>query len=122
MTTILVIEDDEQIQDYLRTVLEKEGYAVLRADNGAKGVREYRQRQTDLVLCDIFMDRQEGLETIRQLREEFPQAKIIAMSGGSTVVPAGFLRHAVKFGAVATLQKPLERDSLLRIIRKVLQT
>jgi CheY-like chemotaxis protein len=121
-TTILVIDDDEQIRDLLRTMLEGEGYAVVWADNGAKGVREYRQRPTDLVLCDIFMDRQEGLETIRQLHEEFPQAKIIAISGGSPTVIGDFLYYAKKLGAVATLQKPLEQKSLLQIVRKVLQT
>jgi CheY-like chemotaxis protein len=119
MTTILLIDDDEQIQDFLQMVLEQEGYAVLRADNGAMGVRKYRQRPTDLVLCDIFMDQQDGLETIRQLRKEFPQAKIIAMSGGSTRAPGDFLSYAEKFGAVATLQKPLDRKSLLQVIQKL---
>ena len=116
-----MIDDDEQIQDFLRALLEDAGYAVIRADNGVHGVREYRQKPTDLVLCDIFMDRQEGVETIRQLHAAFPRAKIIAMSGGSTVVPGDFLYHAEKFGAVATLKKPLEPKSLLQLIQEVLQ-
>jgi CheY-like chemotaxis protein len=122
VSTVLVIDDDEQIQHFLRTVLENEGYAVIRADDGAKGVRAYRQKPTDLVLCDIFMDGQEGLETIRRLHEEFPRSKIIAMSGGNMVVPGDFLCYAAKLGAVTTLRKPLERDSLLQMVRKILQT
>ena len=62
MTTILVIDDDERLQSLLKSILEEEGYAVVQADNGANGVREYRQMPTDLVLCDLFMDGQDGLQ------------------------------------------------------------
>jgi two-component system, chemotaxis family, chemotaxis protein CheY len=122
MTTILVIDDDEQIQHFLRTVLQGAGYAVVTADNGAKGMQQYRHKQTDLILCDIFMEGQEGLETIRELRRDFPTAKVVAISGGGSVVSGVFLHHAERFGAVATLQKPLERTSLLEIVQKVLRS
>ena len=83
---------------------------------GNMGLREYRREPTDLVLCDIFMVRQEGLETIRQLRSLDPQAKIIAMSGGGS---EGFLPLA-ELGALACLPKPLERGLLMRTIQEVL--
>jgi CheY-like chemotaxis protein len=121
MSTILVIDDDAQVQKFLRTVLEQEGYAVRCADNGMRGVRQYRREPANLVLCDIFMERQDGLETIRQLRQEFPQVKIIAISGGSRLVAGDFLEQAKMFGALATLQKPLAAQILLETVRNVLQ-
>ena len=120
MTTILVIDDDEQIHSYLLKVLEEEGYGVRHARNGVEGIRAYQKEPADLVFCDLFMDRKEGLETIRQLLQEFPQAKIIAMSGRSTLFPGDFLYLAGKFGAVATLNKPLEREFLLQTVHDVL--
>ncbi|MDB5336655.1 MAG: hypothetical protein JWN70_2274 [Planctomycetaceae bacterium] len=119
--TILVIDDDSQLLYFLRTLLEKEGYIVRYADNGIAGVREYRRSPTDLVLCDIFMDQQDGLETIRQLHDEFTESRIIAMSGGGSFVPADFLFQAKKLGAVATLKKPLMWDTLLQTIQGVLK-
>jgi DNA-binding NtrC family response regulator len=121
MSTILVIDDDKNVRDLLRIMLEGEGYAVVLADNGKSGVRVYLQRPTDLVICDLFMDEQEGLATIRQIREKSPQAKIIAISGGSTLAPGDFLSIASLLGAVAALMKPLDRVSLLQTVRKALQ-
>jgi len=87
MTTILVIDRYQQVRDLLRIVLEGEGYAVVLADSGTMGMQEYRRSPTDLVLCDLFLDEQQGLTTIRKIREEFPQAKIVAISGNSTLTP-----------------------------------
>jgi DNA-binding NtrC family response regulator len=122
MATILVIDDDEQLQEYLRTLLEQEGHCVRQARDGEKGVRKYRDGSVDLVLCDIFMDRQEGLATIRQLIGEFPDVKIVAMSGGSNLFRGGFLYEAGQFGAAAALHKPLERELLLDTVKVLLQT
>jgi len=120
MATILVIEDDEQVQRYLRYTLEKEGYVVRLACNGEEGIRTYQQEAADLVFCDLFMDQKEGLETIRELLLQFPHARIIAFSGGSSLVPGDYLGHAATFGAVATLSKPLERELLLQTVKDVL--
>jgi DNA-binding NtrC family response regulator len=120
MIDILVIDDDEQILHFLRTALEIEGYALRLASNGAEGILAYKCQPADLVLCDLFMDRKEGLETILELHRLFPQAKIIAMSGGGNLVPANFLDHAKKFGAVACLWKPFNRNLLLQTVQDVL--
>ncbi len=121
-TTILVIDDDEQFQNYLRRVLEEEGYVVRQARNGLAGIRAYEKEPADLVICDIFMDLHDGLETIQQLLQKFPHAKIIAVSGGSTRIPGDYLHHAGKFGAVATLSKPLDLAFLLQTMKDLLMT
>jgi len=65
MYHILIIDDDEQIRRICRTVLELEGYEVEDAPDGVVGLEKFDERPSDIVLCDIFMPRQDGLETIR---------------------------------------------------------
>jgi CheY-like chemotaxis protein len=77
MARILLIDDDDAFRRMLRQVLEREGYQVEEASDGLKGLQHYRAAPTDLIITDILMPEQEGLETIRRLREESPEAKIM---------------------------------------------
>ena len=78
MASIMVIDDDIQIRTFVREFLEGEGYEVREAGNGTEGVKAFRQRPANLVLCDIFMPEKEGLQTIRELQDEFGKVKIDA--------------------------------------------
>jgi CheY-like chemotaxis protein len=121
MASIMVIDDDIQIRTFVREVLEGEGYEVREAGNGAEGVKAFRQRPADLVLCDIFMPEKEGLQTIRELHDEFAKVKIVAMSGGNHHLgQVDFLPFAKKYGAVVMLQKPLAAKALLRAVSEIL--
>lgn len=121
MKRILVIDDDAQFRHMLCLMLQQAGYEVLPAADGEEGIRVFRRELIDLVITDIFMPEKEGLETIRELRKEFPDVKIIAISGGSRKVEEfSTLPYAKKFGAVETLAKPFRRDDLLGLIREVL--
>ena len=121
MTSIMVIDDDIQIRTFVREVLEGEGYEVREAGNGKEGVKAFRQRTADLVLCDIFMPEKDGLQTIRELQDEFGKVKIVAMSGGNHQYrQVDFLPFAKKYGASAALHKPLAPKSLLGAVRDVL--
>lgn len=66
---ILVVDDEPDILEILEYNLEKEGYGVRVASNGRKGVEEARSFQPDLILLDIMMPEQDGVETCRQIRE-----------------------------------------------------
>ncbi|RLB31609.1 MAG: response regulator, partial [Deltaproteobacteria bacterium] len=81
MKKILVIDDDEQIRHILRRFLERAGYEVLEASNGQEGMALYRKEGPELVITDIIMPKKEGMETIMDMKGEFPKAKIIAISG-----------------------------------------
>jgi CheY-like chemotaxis protein len=83
MANVLVIDDDAGIRFLLHKCLTGDGHDVREAEDGVQGVRQYRADPADLVLCDVFMPRKEGLETIRELRTLDPRARIIAMSGGA---------------------------------------
>ena len=113
MIRILVIDDEAPVRDMLRQTLERAGYEVADAGAGRQGVVQLRQQPADLVITDILMPEQEGIETIRMLRKEFPQVKILAISGGGKKGKLDILPIAQTFGAHYTLTKPFERKDLL---------
>jgi PAS domain S-box-containing protein len=117
---ILVIDDDDQFRGMLRETLEHAGYDVADAPNGKEGIRLYRENPADLVITDIIMPEKEGIETIRELKRDFPEVKIIAISGGGRIGPDSYLKMAKGLGAQRTLTKPLERDELLKTVRELI--
>ena len=120
MARILIIDDDDQIRSMLKQMLAREGYEVLSASNGKEGIRLYREKQTDLVITDIIMPEKNGLETIMALRKDFPEVKVIAMSGGGRIGLKSYLQVAKRLGAVHTLTKPFEREEMLNVVREVI--
>jgi len=121
MARILVIDDDEQVLDMLYQSLTREGYDVLRASNGEQGLRLYRQEPVDLIITDIIMPEKEGIETIIELRQDFPDVKIIAMSGGGRIGTKDYLHLAKIFGVQRTFTKPVAREQLLDAITELLE-
>ncbi len=75
-----------------------------------------------MVITDIFMPEKEGIETIRDLKRQFPQVKIIAMSGGGRKGNFDFLEMAETLGADRSFSKPFERQEMLDAIRELLAT
>ncbi|MCU0589463.1 MAG: response regulator [Syntrophobacteraceae bacterium] len=122
MKTILLIDDEKLLLNMLRSMLEREGFGVLEAEDGNRGLQLVREGGVDLVITDIFMPDKEGLETIRELRKVYPHIKIIAISGGSPKAE-GFspLPLAEKLGADHVLPKPFERSELLALIARCLE-
>ena len=106
MADILVIEDDDTFRDLLLMALSQQGHTVRGAINGIDGLNQFRAQPADLVITDIVMPEKEGLDTIRDLRRDFPGTRIIAMSGGVAYDPKLYLHMASRFGATAILAKP----------------
>ncbi len=119
MARILVVEDDYQVRAMLRLTLERVGYEVDEAANGRAACEKFRKRPPDLTITDIVMPEQEGIETIIRLRREFPDAKIIAISGGARGGPDVYLDSAEKFGAARTFTKPVDQAELLEAVREL---
>ena len=122
MPRILVIDDEEIVRYTLRKVLERSGYEVMVASNGAEGIQLFRENPADLIITDILMPEQDGLKTIAALCEESPGVKIIAMSGGGRTGRLDFLPAAEHLGAVLTLLKPLPPSELLEAVEMTLGT
>lgn len=114
MARVLVIDDSPTVREMIRTALEPAGHEVLQASDGRVGVEVQRVLSCDVVITDLIMPEKEGLETILELRREWPELKIIAVSGGSAVLnKRDLLRAARSFGAARTLSKPFTARELV---------
>lgn len=121
MKRILVIDDDRLIRHVLRQMLERRGYEVIDAPDGKEGMKLYRQNPTDLVITDIIMPEKEGVETIIELKHDFPDVKIIAISGGGCGIDAHTcLSYAKSFGVSHMFIKPFEQEELLEAVQELL--
>jgi DNA-binding NtrC family response regulator len=121
MGRVLVIDDEAQILTLLRRGLELAGHEVVEASNGAVGLRHYREQPFDLVITDILMPEQEGLESILELRELDPNVRIIAISGGSGSVALDVLDLARRLGARRTFSKPFELGQIVTAVQEELE-
>lgn len=114
MLSVLIVDDQVQIRQLIRDALAGAGYHVEEARDGKAGLERYREQFADLVLMDILMPDQDGLEAIMAFRREFPDSRIIAMTGGTDGIGVpSFLDVATMLGARRTLQKPFELQALL---------
>jgi DNA-binding response OmpR family regulator len=129
MTSVLIIDDEQDIRDSVGEILRRAGYTVQTASNGTAGIAEYRRAPTDLVITDIIMPKGHGVDTIRVIRSEFPGARIMAVSGGGNFGPlayapeaittSAYLAAATEAGADLILTKPFDRVTLLDAVRKL---
>lgn len=120
MAQILVIEDDTEVRGLLCSLLRRAGHEVTEAEDGQQGIHSYRNLKTDLIITDLFMPVKEGLETIVDLRKEFPGLKIIAISGGSREGSRNYLKVAQLCGAARIFNKPFDNADLLAAIDDLL--
>ena len=116
-STVLVIDDDSAVRGFLRQILGGAGYVVVEAGDGKSGMSKIGPQAVDLVITDLVMPEQEGLETLQRLRIERPNLPVIAISGA---FGGSYLKTARRFGATATLAKPIDPEALLRTVREAL--
>ena len=110
MPRILVIDDDAMIRTLLRTVLEREGYDVSAASNGADGLQQYRAMLPDLVITDLQMPVMDGFQVLHELQRLVPPPVVIATSGD---------QHALSRARALTphtFAKPLPLPQLLATV------
>jgi PAS domain S-box-containing protein len=115
--TILVVDDEAVIRGLLRHFLKAAGYEVLEAADGRQAVTQAETHHVDLMITDLIMLEQEGIETIRLLHKQQPNLKIIGMSGAMNNV---YLDLASRLGAQATLAKPFNKENVLETVHRVL--
>jgi DNA-binding NtrC family response regulator len=119
MATILLIDDDDLLRGALVQALGNAGHKVIEASDGRQGCELARSMAVDLVLTDLVMPVQEGVETILTLRRERPRLPVIAMSGGVTNSKL-YLDIAGKIGARRMLPKPFTPKLLISLVEQVL--
>ncbi len=119
MAKILIIEDDAEVRALIRRLLEGEGYDVQVAENGVDGIEAFRAGSPDVVITDLLMPRQDGIETIKEIRGIDSETKILAISGGGPYSPKTHLKRARGVGAQETLAKPFAPSDLLNAVSRL---
>jgi DNA-binding response OmpR family regulator len=114
---ILVVDDNEDMRSMLKLCLEADGFDVEVARNGQLALERLQQAPADVVVTDLFMPDQDGIETILELRKRFPEVRIVAMSGWTSSEGSDYLRVAREIGALETLKKPFDPQQLSRLLR-----
>lgn len=116
---VLVVDDDEQVRTWIRTVLEHEGYRVTEAEDGHQAVKVIQCEGPQLVILDMFLPGKDGLETILQLRKEQASVKLLAISG-QPISAYDVFTVATAFGADETLGKPFSAEELVQRVKDLL--
>jgi len=119
---VLLIDDDELVRATLTRALELAGFRVNTAENGPKGIENYKRERPDVIVTDILMPEKEGIETILEIRAESEPPPIIAISGGDRTGNPYFLDIAAKLGVRQTLAKPFRPNELVSAVTSVLET
>jgi DNA-binding NtrC family response regulator len=118
MKKILVIDDETIVRTSCERTLTPEGYEVISASGGQEGI-EYLQNQSfELVLLDLKMPDIDGIEVLTRIKKEWPDTKVIMITGYSTVDTAV---QALRYGAYNFIEKPFTPDSLLNAVKEIFE-
>ena len=117
MAKVLVVDDDEAMRLALTRTLQAAGYETAPAVDGADALEQFRAAPADMVIVDLYMPGQEGLETLSQLRRDYPDVPVIVMSGNRN--REVMLRAAERLGAAYTISKPFEPEELIGLLQSL---
>ena len=127
---LLLVDDERDVRASMARVLERAGFAVRLADSAEQAIASLRVEAVDLVITDVIMPRQNGVDLLKALKEEFPAIAVIAISGGGNFWPQGYKPEAIttsaylaaasRAGADGVIAKPFEIAELLDVVRSVL--
>lgn len=120
MAKVLVVDDDEQVRELLNRVLLVDGHEVCQAPDGLVAVDICHRQSPDLTIIDLIMPNKEGLETIRELRRDYPAMRILAISGGGLTGTNSYLRLAQRLGADGAMAKPILPNELRKTVSELL--
>jgi len=118
--TVLVVDDRSANRAGLKSLLEDRGYVVETANNGRQALALYRQLRPDVVVLDLFMPVMNGFDALVLMRQEDPQAKVLAVADAGGHMGEDALAEALELGARRALEKPVEPWQLFAAIDEVL--
>ena len=117
---ILIIDDSEIDRMILEEILVQGGYKVTQASDGKEGMEIFRAQTFDLVITDMIMPEKLGIEVLLEMNEDFPEAKVIAISAGDEYGLELDLDMAREID-VPTISKPFQPEEILDAVRKLLR-
>lgn len=119
MSTILIVDDDDQLRKSFERLLTDEGYAVVSAASGEEGLEKIRQAVPDLVVLDMRLPGMDGFQTFTRIHQAEPRLPVIIMTAYGTTETA---IEATKRGAYDYILKPFDIPDLLGVIKQALET
>jgi len=120
MGTILIIDDDSTIQDVAEAILKRHGHSILKALDTLQAERYLASTPIDLILLDIVLPGQGGLEYLMDIRNRYPNISVIVMSGKVRTDLLPVKKLAQQFGAVCILSKPFTAQELSVAVKSAL--
>ena len=130
MANVLVVDDEVEVAEVIRRVLERAGYSVTTAHNATAGLDAMARQPPHVVITDVIMPKVHGVELIKILRERYPGIRVIAISGGGSFGPLAYKPDAIsthaylaaarEAGAEEILTKPFDMTDLIAAIRRLL--
>jgi DNA-binding response OmpR family regulator len=117
---ICVIDDDASVRRTLSMQLEAAGFQTVEAGDGATGLELIKTRRPSVAIVDIIMPGREGLSTIQEIRDTYPDTRILAISGGGIGGADRYLQFAGSLGAHDTMMKPLRTAEFIDRIKRLL--
>ena len=116
MKSVLIVDDSRTSRRILKDILERAGYEIKgEAINGKEAVEQYAKLQPDIVTMDITMPEMDGIEALRRIREQFPEAKVVMISAAGQ---KDKMMEAVKLGATEFVVKPFIEETVLDAMSK----
>lgn len=122
MVKILVADDTKAITDILKNILSKEGHKVDTAADGTEAISCIDKNPYDLVITDMLMPRQDGFDVIHHLKENYPDTKIIVMTGGGIAITPSEVIKSVGDDIEIFLTKPIGKSELMDAVNTVLSS
>ena len=130
MHSILVIDDEADVRDGIKRVLDRAGFSVRAVDNATDALLELKRLAADVVITDIIMPKVDGVEAIGHILRDFPAVRIIAISGGgnfdvpgyqpAAITTTAYLAAAKRAGAHFILTKPFESREWIEAVNQVM--
>ncbi len=120
MARILVVDDEAAVRAAIRKILSRAGHDVLEAADGKTALTMYQNDPVDVIIMDIYMPEMDGIEATIRLKHEFPDMKIVAVSGGGYLDKAKILEREARLGTLRTLAKPLHEQDILDAVSDAL--
>jgi CheY-like chemotaxis protein len=120
MACILIVEDDKDLREMLKTSLIRRKHTILEASNGKEAMIRFKPSVTDLLITDLIMPDEDGLKVIMNIKSIKPSIKIIAISGGGKAGPGNYLNLAKALGADEIFPKPFSLGDLIKKIDELL--
>jgi two-component system, chemotaxis family, chemotaxis protein CheY len=120
---VLLVDDEEEVRKVVRLHLTKEGFNVIEAEDGEKGIQKIKEGDNplmlDAIICDIRMPKIDGIGAITYFRRQFPSTPVIVLTGFPDVKLAVDL---MKMGVTDYLVKPVTKEKLLEVVHKAVNS